>query len=57
MKLSIQSWCFRTWDQHHQLIAAAKECGLDCIEQGQRFIDPLINEYQADQLAAMAESN
>ena len=48
MKLSIQSWCFRTWDQHDQLIAATKECGLDCIEQGQRFIDPLINEKYMD---------
>ena len=30
------------------MIAATKECGLDCIEQGPRFIDPLINEKYMD---------
>ena len=56
MRLSIQSWCFRTWDQHEKLIAATEECGLHFIEQGQRFIDPLTDEKYMNAVNKYRES-
>ena len=56
MKISIQGWCFRTWSEPDKIIQATKSCGLDYIELGSFFMDPLrdtdytsiINEYRSN---------
>ncbi|MDE0298154.1 MAG: sugar phosphate isomerase/epimerase [Candidatus Poribacteria bacterium] len=41
MRISIQSWCFRTWSEPQEIIQATKACGLDYIELGSIYADPL----------------
>ena len=56
MKISIQSWCFRTWSKSEEIINATKACGLDYIELGSMLVDPfrdtdymsIINTYRSN---------
>ena len=56
MKISIQSWCFRTWNHPDKIIQATKSCRLDHIELGSLFVDPfrdtdymsIINKYRSN---------
>ena len=56
MKISIQSWCFRTWSEPDEIIQATKSCGLNYIELGSSFVDPfrdsdymsIINRYRSN---------
>ena len=56
MKISIQSWCFRTWSKSEEIINATKACGLDYIELGSMLVDPfrdtdymsIINMYRSN---------
>jgi len=56
MEISIQSWCFRTWNEHDKIIQATKLCGLKYIELGSLFVDPfrhadyltIISQYRAN---------
>ena len=40
MDISIQSWCFRTWNELEEIIQATKSCGLEYIELGSMYVDP-----------------
>ena len=40
MRISIQSWCFRTWNEPDEIIQATKSCGIEYIELGSMYVDP-----------------